>query len=192
MVKQEKMNQTPKVELIAFQRGDVHLLWAWMQEFRQFNFDDSGPKSAVDLASSIDFWMDSGVNFFEVLAGNKPVGAIGLLVSGDQAQFRGICFSSSVHGTGIPAAAVMEVLESHFATGVKRVLASYFQDNRRVAKFLGKFGARVVGERVGGTLREGIRKWNWETVEITPHDFYAKRGARSADTDTPKNLLVHA
>ncbi len=106
------------------------------------NFDDRGPRSPVEMAADIRRRYREGETIWEVVqAGHHPIGVIGYApISHEVAALHGVCFTSRVHHTGLPRAAMRMALDLMFATGISKVVAAHFEDNVAVTKFLAKLG----------------------------------------------------
>jgi RimJ/RimL family protein N-acetyltransferase len=142
------------VALIPFPPADVEKLWAWMHEYPKANFDDSAPPSLEVFKLQMLSRASVGQKLIEVQVSGEPVGAIALQkLSPTTAQFRGICFTKSVHGTGVARLAVETVLMALWAEGIEKVSADYMADNRRIRQFLARLGAVDEGYFKGETRR---------------------------------------
>lgn len=184
------MTRFPQLELQPLRVETIPLLWGWMLEYPVSNFDSSGPKSVTELHSFIDDRVLAGVRYTEVCCDGRPVGVVGILRFGRSAELRGICFTREVHGSGIPLDGVARIMKDLFDQGIPAVEAGYFQDNRRVARFLQKIGAKVTGWSEPTTTRETVQSWYIETVRIDAHDFYAKYRASQAHPHASQGLQV--
>lgn len=164
-----------------FPAEDYPLLWSWLNEFPERNFDDRGPKSVKQLGSEIRLREHSGEFVWQVRHRSIPVGAIGYIQKTREiAAFHGICFSKHVHGTGIPLEAVGMALELAFGNGTTTVEALYFWDNRRVARFLRKLGGDPCSEEFipCGSVRGG-KPVHWRRTVIPIELFRAVRRERA-------------
>lgn len=130
------------IELIEpFPESDYPLLWGWLNEIRENNFDDSGIKFFSDFAEDMKRRYAAGYRAIEVVHSGKPIGVIGYeQISIDVGMFRGICFTQFFHGTGIPLTAVSQFIEAVFDGNTKEIHVQYPQSNGRVRNFLQKLG----------------------------------------------------
>lgn len=135
------IDSTEQLAIRPFPAEHYPELWRWLRQFPMQNFDDEGPDNLADFTKSMESRLAAGQSVFEVLHEDVPVGAIGILRYGDTAKFCGICFDRIVHGKGIAAAAVDEILSGLFNEGVRIVTATYFSDNMAVRKMFQKLGA---------------------------------------------------
>ncbi len=172
------------------------LLWRWLREFPEQNFDDAGPKTLEELEQSIKERYRAGHTLIEVLANEKPAGLIGYQqVSLDVGIFRGICFTQSVHGSGIPIQALREFLESLFDGQTEKVYAQYFSFNRRVGRFLQKLGATLCGEALISMSKQHGEPLSYTEVVISHESFLcsiARLGTGQTNPDRQEALLCPA
>jgi RimJ/RimL family protein N-acetyltransferase len=131
-------------------------VWTWLQEFPANNFDDYGPRTYETFQAAMQ---DRAAveRTWGVLHEGQPCGIIAYLPLSERLGiFHGICFAQSVHGKGIAKAAVRQVLDELFASGVFKVQAAFFADNLRVGRFLIGLGAVEEGLLRKQTMRDGI------------------------------------
>jgi RimJ/RimL family protein N-acetyltransferase len=161
----------------------IPVLWAWMNEYRHLNFDDGGCRSAHELGAQI-YWRElSGEIVWEVRDDGTPIGAIGYRkVSRTLGEFRGICFTSCVHGTPATYEAVAFALRIAFSDGIKAVRAEVFAHNQRVQKFLAKLGGVVIDYIPSGSIQNGV-PIDWKVVEVTASDFLRAYQGHGADSE---------
>ena len=147
---------TPAVQIVPFPEAHAHLLWAWLHEFPEQNFDDTCPKTLKEFLKARERTFP-GMRSWEVLHNGAPVGCISHCPAELGAErFCGICFTKSVHGTGVALDATRMVLERIFKDlKVPAVAAIYFEDNHRVARFLRKLGAGRPARLENATTRGG-------------------------------------
>ena len=114
-----------------------------LHEYPLQNFDDAGGITSVArLAWDVARRQEAGETIWEVVQAGQPIGVVGYAsISSEVAALHGICFLSSVHGTGIPLAAVQMAFETIFAQGHDLIFAGHFADNIPIQKFLAKLGA---------------------------------------------------
>lgn len=160
------------VSLVApFPPAHVPILWSWMSEHKTSNFDDGGPKSALDLGAMLQQRAQDGEHQWEVRVDGVPVGFIGYRqLDPTLGAFRGIVFTSSVHGSGVARNAVSQALQGAFAGTTKRVRAEYFANNRRIERLLEKLGGKVIGYIPCGSMQNGI-PIDWKALEIAADDY---------------------
>ena len=118
-------------------------VWGWMQQHPHWNCDDTTPTTVEDFADLMT-QRASCEWIWGVTADGQPCGVIAYQPEPDTAQigmFHGICFDEAVWGTGVAREAVARVLTELFAQGTRTVVAAYFADNARVARFLQRLGA---------------------------------------------------
>jgi RimJ/RimL family protein N-acetyltransferase len=152
----------------------AELLWSWLMEKPEQSFNDFGPKNIRELAEQTIQRIIEGEIISEVLFDGTPVGAIGYnQVTEEIGVFRGIVFTESVHGTGVPFAAVSMVLDAVFKAGTQKVFARCFETNKQVAKFLKKLGARDEDLEAGTTICGGCVV-AWKVVSIKYGDFVSR------------------
>lgn len=167
-------NLNAALQLVSpFPREHYPTLWGWLQEWPESNLDDAAPKSADELAKKLIAAQQAGERHFLVLYKGQPVGAIGYArVSSTGAMFKGICFASRVHGTGIAAAAVSMVLDEIFQLGIQTIVAVVFADNLKVRWFLMKLGAEGVFAELPNAVRNG-KQIRLRAYRIHADDFYS-------------------
>jgi RimJ/RimL family protein N-acetyltransferase len=171
-------------------------LWEWLQEFPEHNFADFGPKTFDEFREEMERRQERGWKLYLALWGNLPAGAIGYQrldePQNTTAWFRGIAFTRSVHGSGVPLGAVFEVLKRGFDEGVERVYAEFFADNIAVAKFLKKLAAKDCDMQ--GDVWQSGKLIPYRTVSITRDDFRALRrsGTAKEHSDPSSDLSAHA
>lgn len=164
-----------RVEPLAhgFTPDQVAQLWNWIQEFPDSNCDDYGPKTLDDFFALIHEKEQLGVEFYcakELDLG--PVGYFGLLLDERGiVNFHGICFASYVHGTGIAARAISQVLKTYFEERkARKVVAHYFSSNLRVGNFLVRLGFTPEGYFSQETMQHG-RPRGVDRVALFPAFF---------------------
>lgn len=145
------------IQLVSpFPKEHYATLFSWMREFPESSFDDAAPKTADGLATKMIAGESAGQKYSLVLYRGEPVGAIGYLqISSAGGIFKGICFTRSVHGSGVPLAAVSMFLEEVFQSGTETVVAIVFADNLRIRGFLPKLGAVGVFSELPSAKRDG-------------------------------------
>ena len=155
------------MQIEAFPLERLPELWAWLGQFPENNFDDAGPRSLEEFEAEMRRRLASGQWLLGVAADGRLVGAIGFeCLAPYLGMFRGIVFDRSVHGAGIAAQAVRAVLERAFRTGIEKVSALYFADNKRIDGLLIKLGA--IDE---GLLRKHTRR-NGQPVDVRVGAFF--------------------
>jgi RimJ/RimL family protein N-acetyltransferase len=171
------------ISLISpFPAEHIHLLWGWMCEDRLASFDDSGPRSLDEFRHHMACRVNDGQEIWEVLKDDVPVGAIGYAETAKGiGMFKGICFTKSVHGTGVAREAVSRVLEKAFSEGVGIVYARYFASNTKIARFLARFAAERL-MRSNSNVLQGGKIVTWELVSITA-DAFRKVQGQGADQE---------
>jgi RimJ/RimL family protein N-acetyltransferase len=133
----------------------IPLLWQWLREDPQANFDDYAPTTLEDFRDEMTQRLVIERSW-GVLVDGAPVGAIGYFpATARLGMLHGICFTRQVCGTGVARVAVQRVLDELFATGVDKVCVSCFVDNVRVHRFLASFGAVTEGLQNDQTIRQG-------------------------------------
>lgn len=159
------------IALRGIRPADIPLLWKWLMEFPCSNFDDYGPKTEEEFHAHIVRRLNQRELCIAVLQNDTLIGCIGYRPMTDRlGTLHGICFSKEVHGTGAAPFAVHKFLETLFAGKVERVMASYFQDNLRIKKFLRKQGFVHEGTLMDHTLRGG-RVTNMAIVGLLKKNF---------------------
>ena len=124
--------------------------------------------------------VNDGQEIWEVLKDDIPVGAIGYAETARGiGMFKGICFTKSVHGTGVAREAVSRVLEKVFSEGVGIVYARFFWDNHRVKRFLEKLGMELLMRSHSNVLRNG-KVIQWELGSITADGYVRSNGRHPA------------
>ena len=146
-----------QMSLAPFPPEAHSLLWDWMHEFPKANFDDTRPADLDAFLTRLYAGALNGDKLIGVMLGDAWVGAIGIGMKSDRtAQFKGICFTRSVHGTGIAKLAVQGVISALWTdSNILKIDAAYFADNRRIRHFLKKLGAVDEGYRKAGAWRDG-------------------------------------
>lgn len=162
-----------------FPEEHYSLLWAWLNENPDQNFDDGGPRSLVEFSDEMRYRKRHGQVMWEVIQSGQPVGAIAY--SPARQIFRGICFAKAVHGTGVAEWAVREVLRGIFESGTKVVWAEFFSDNLQVRRFLQKLGA-VDKQRIMSKTTRGGLFIDWSVLEIKSHDFFRTDDRQGSDS----------
>jgi RimJ/RimL family protein N-acetyltransferase len=161
------------VTLRPFPETDIGLLWEWMHEYPDLNFDDGGPQTQQELAALLWSRIEDSESQWEVLADGQPVGFIGYRhISRRTGALRGIVFSRAVHGTGVARQALIQLLTKAFEDGADVVKAEFFSHNHRVQRFLEKLGGTIVDYIFCGSTQDGI-PIDWKALEITAAAFKA-------------------
>ena len=128
--------------VFPFKREDLPLLWEWVQEFPQANFDDSGPRDYTVFERIMTDRIQNEVTC-GVILDNTLVGIIGYKPTDEHSgSFHGICFAHAIHGRGVATKAVRTFIAKLYAGGVEKISAQYFASNRRVRRFLKNLGAK--------------------------------------------------
>lgn len=148
---------TPNYELIdGFPKSAYLQAWRWLLEFPLHNFDDYGPQSFSDFAEAMEE-RSKTERTWGITSEGQLCGIVAYLpYTPRSGTFHGICFSKSVHGTGIARRAVKQILAELFASGVQKISASFFADNQQVHRFLAGLGAVDEGLMRQHTVRGGI------------------------------------
>src|SRR6202162_902009 len=134
------------VTLTSFPLNRIPDLWRFAHEFADRNIDDYGPATEQEFTAGLLLRLENGETMTAVYADGVLVGAIGYCpLTARLGLFHGICFTQSVHGSGIPFEAVRLFIGERFQEGVEKIQAAYFADNRRVRRFLIKLGAEDEG-----------------------------------------------
>lgn len=135
----------------------LRLLWSWLNQFPDNNFDDFGPKSFQQLDQSLHKKHKAGVEFRSVYVAGEYVGCYGLLLADSGvAYFSGVCFDKAVHGKGIASTAIEGTLRKYFQErGCRKVVAEFFAHNARIERFFARMGGYVEGTFAAETLQHG-------------------------------------
>ncbi len=134
----------------------VPQLWAWMHEEPTANTDDDTPTTYAAFAPDVRDRLRSD-RTWAVVVGEAPVGYIGYRSTSRRVgTFHGICFTRSACGCGVAREAVTRVLADLYASGVEKISATVFADNRRVRRFFQKLGATEEGTLVAQAVRRGL------------------------------------
>src|ERR1051325_4619586 len=139
----QKSFMSPQIEstvtlISPFPTESLNLVWNWLNQFPENNFDDFGPKN----------W---GVRKDGVLCGIIAFLPLNYHVG----TFHGICMSKAVHGTGTAKRAVRTVVDEIFQSGVMKISASYFATNSKVEHLLLSLGAQYEGTLLKQTVQNG-------------------------------------
>ncbi len=139
-----------------FPPGELPLAWAWLHEFPANNFDDYGPTTYAEFAEEMER-RGGAEQTWGIMAAGHLCGIVAYLpYTPRSGTFHGVCFTRSVHGTGIPRAAVRAIADEIFASGVEKISASFFASNLKVHRFLAGLGAVDEGLMRQHTLQGGI------------------------------------
>jgi len=93
-----------------------------------------------------------GERTFGVLVNGLPVGYLSYApLNARVAITRGIVFTQAVYGTGVARIAAEQVLRDVFASGIRKLQATYYTHNIRVAAWL-----RALGAVEEGCLRDQV------------------------------------
>lgn len=132
------------------------LVWQWMLEFPEQNFDDFGPRNVAEFIDQIERRDKAGERMWMVKHEGRYVGFIGFIPATPRVGTFHVCFAREVHGKGIAREAVLLMLRMLFAEGVEKVQAAYFADNWPVRRFLKKLKAKDEGFLIGQTTKRGL------------------------------------
>ena len=122
-------------------------LWDLIQEYPDASLDDQSPATREAFVDLIwerirfeSYWAITDPRFPGLLGGIgfRPV----TNVSG---VLHGICFSKSVHRTGLPQSAFRGVLDVLRIRGFRTVWAAHYADNLHIGRFLKEFGFVLSG-----------------------------------------------
>jgi RimJ/RimL family protein N-acetyltransferase len=148
---------------------EVKLIWAWLNEFPRYNFDDYAKRTEQEFAEHIAQRVEAGHILMMARYLGEPIGVVGMQVLSDRlAIFRGICFTKSVHGTGVPREAVRHFIDFFFHRGIQKIHAQYMADNGRVRTFLKRMGATDEALFHSETMRGG------KPIDVRSVAFFAK------------------
>jgi RimJ/RimL family protein N-acetyltransferase len=148
---------TPVYSLCPFPRESLPLAWSWLDEFPLANFDDYGPATEEAFCLEMARRLAAGESLLGVKLDGELVGFLGYAtISPRLAAMHGICFTKRVHGSGIAAWAVNELIETLYQCGVEKLSAHYFADNEKIRRLLAKCGAHDEGLLRIHTLRQGV------------------------------------
>ena len=136
---------------------DIETVWDWVNEFPENNRDDFGPQTLEDFKSFVLNKMKLGVIMLAVRdKTNTLIGVIGLnKINPVSWETAGIIFGKRWHGTGAALNAMWRVLKTLRASGVQKVSAKFFRDNKKIRKFLYELGFRPEGILKNQTLQHG-------------------------------------
>lgn len=145
------------VSLRGLTSDDAPLFWEWLNEYPHQNFEDDGPKTFAEFELELIERIRRGCFFLVALHNGEPVGVIGYQPeTSRRGWMRGICFSKSVHRTGVAACALENFFRLLFAKGVVKVSAAYFHNNEQIRKFLKKRGFVHEAHLKKHALRRGV------------------------------------
>jgi RimJ/RimL family protein N-acetyltransferase len=131
-------------------------LYGWMREDWDANVSDEGPQTLEDVQAEL-MQREREQTWGVMTDTAQPVGFIGYApVNHDTGMLHGICFAKVVHGTGVAGIALAAVLVELARQNVRKVSASYFEDNQRVRRFLQRHGFVDEGFLVHQTRRHGV------------------------------------
>lgn len=131
-------------------------LWDWIQEAPAAHLDDTGPPTVEAFITALLHRQAAGERSWGIEVDGIPVGAIGYApITRRLGTLHGICVTTAVCGTGTARAALFQILDELFASGVEKIAASYFADNLRVHRFLARAGFVEEGLLVDHTVRDG-------------------------------------
>jgi|ERR1051325_1369682 RimJ/RimL family protein N-acetyltransferase len=156
----QKSFMSPQIEstvtlISPFPTESLNLVWNWLNQFPENNFDDFGPKNFGEFESEMIRRMSVektwGVRKDGVLCGIIAFLPLNYHVG----TFHGICMSKAVHGTGTAKRAVRTVVDEIFQSGVMKISASYFATNSKVEHLLLSLGAQYEGTLLKQTVQNG-------------------------------------
>lgn len=131
------------------------LFWDWMWEFPEAHFDDSSPATAQEFLVSLEDRAERHERLY-LMETDKPVGVIGYAPMDTRTgMLRGVCFTKSVHGSGLPQEAMREVLARLAWDGVEKVSANYHASNTHVRRYLSGLGFEDEGLLKRQVMRHG-------------------------------------
>jgi RimJ/RimL family protein N-acetyltransferase len=134
----------------------VHL-YGWMREDWDANVSDEGPQTLDDVTAELMQRQGVEQTWGAVNDLGQPVGFVGYApVNHETGMLHGVCFAKAVQGTGVAATALTAVLVELARQNVRKVSASYFEDNQRVRRFLQRQGFVDEGFLVNQTRRHGV------------------------------------
>lgn len=132
------------------------LLWAWLHEYPDCNFDDDGPKTCEALVAGREATATMGECTWLVLADGVPCGFLSFQsMTTRLGMTRGICFAKAVHGSGIPKRAIREWRDHLFGLGIRKICAAYYEHNVRVSALLRSLGAVPEGRLAAQVTQDG-------------------------------------
>lgn len=132
------------------------LVWEWLLEYPEQNFDDFGPRNIAEFIDHIERRDKAGERMWMVKYDGLYVGFLGFTpVSPIVGTFH-LCFSRTVHGKGVAREAVLQMLRLLFSEGIEKVQVAYFADNWPVRRFLKKLKAKDEGFLMAHTTKKGL------------------------------------
>jgi RimJ/RimL family protein N-acetyltransferase len=132
------------------------LVWQWLCEYPDQNFDDFGPKNVAEFINQLEQRDKAGERMWMVRYEGRYVGFIGFTPATPIVGTFHLCFAREVHGKGVAREAIMQMLWILFQEGVEKVQAMYFADNWPVRRFLKKLNAKDEGFLISQTTRKGL------------------------------------
>lgn len=162
-----------KFELVSpFPEKYYHLLHDWTFEYPERVRDDSWPKDLGSLRDMMNARAASELTVC-VMQEGVPVGFIGYAnIDHHKGTLRGVCFTKSVHGNGVPFRALRMVLQQQFDSGIHKIYAFPFADNARAIGFYYKLGAKFEGHLRENTTRDGVLTDMLLLAFFAKHDTY--------------------
>ncbi len=140
----------------ALTQADLPLLWQFMLEFPKHNFDDGGPQTFEQFERAMAERIAHEVLVGFTIEDGSFVGATAYRpFTPRSGVLHGMCFSRSVHGTGLAAEAMRGFLDSLFRDGAEKVSAQLHADNIRAWRFFKKLGFVQEGLFRAHTTRAG-------------------------------------
>lgn len=137
-----------------FPKTHIESAWNWLQEYPLANFDDYGPTTLEQFRAEFDSRIQSGETIFGVKKDGKYEGFIAYKpLSPDVGTFHGICFSQGFFTPEEKRDAVKLAMSHLFERGTRKICASYFANNSKIAALLADLG--FIHE---GTLRAQTRQ----------------------------------
>lgn len=144
------------VTIAPAQFDDWPLVWTWLNEDHDANFDDAGPHALHEFIVDRQHRQEAGCRTWVVSDHEAPCGFISwTTVTPRLGMLQGLCFTRRVQGKGIAATAVHHMLSEAFAEGVEKMSATYFATNQHVRNFLHGLGAVDEGLLSRHTTQDG-------------------------------------
>lgn len=139
---------------LAFE--ELPLLWRYLEEFPQHNFEDGGPASLSEFEQTLAERAKT-----ERLVGFHQEGAfIGaaayLPFTRRSGALHGVCFARKVHGSGVARQAVEGFLDAIAREGAEKISAQLHADNVRAWRFFKKMGFTQEGLFHAHATRGGV------------------------------------
>ena len=130
-------------------------LWRWLNAPRDPNFDDFGPRDAVEFNLHLARRIERETTW-AICVGGEIVGYLAFAQQSPvTGQMHGMVLDPAYRGRGLGTMAMRAAIEELAETGVRSILVMPFLTSDKAIRMLHNSGFRMIGMVRNGTQRDG-------------------------------------